>query len=159
MGLHYCRRSTGIHSRAPALLNFYKRHCQRHWCLNSTLRRRYKCIYIVVETPQSAATILNGDMSTINDWSKLWLVNFNAAKTLSMVVSRKVNKPIHPPLFMNNVQINETQSHKHLGVTFSSTCLWTDHIENICEKAWVRLNLMRALKFRISRKSLSSGHF
>ena len=111
-------------------------------------------VYIVVETPQSAATILNGDMSTINDWSKLWLVNFNAAKTLSMVVSRKVNKPIHPPLFMNNVQINETQSHKHLGVTFSSTCLWTDHIENICEKAWVRLNLMRALKFRISRKSL-----
>ena len=71
-----------------------------------------------------------------------------------MVVSRKVNKPIHPPLFMNNRLINETQSHKHLGVTFSSTCLWTDHIENICEKAWVRLKLMRALKFRISRKSL-----
>ena len=55
---------------------------------------------------------------------------------------------------MNNVQINETQSHKHLGVTFSSMCLWTDHIENMCEKAWVRKNLMRALKFRISRTSL-----
>ena len=111
-------------------------------------------VFILSLKHQSAATILNGDMSTINDWSKLWLVNFIAAKTLSMVVSRKVNKPIHPPLFMNNVQINETQSHIHLGVTFSSTCLWTDHIENICEKAWVRLNLMRALKFRISRKSL-----
>ena len=76
------------------------------------------------------------------------------AKTLSMVVSRKVNKPIHPPFFMNNRLINETESHKHLGVTSSSTCLWTDHIENICEKAWIRLKLMRALKFRISRKSL-----
>ena len=29
-----------------------------------------------------------------------------------------------------------------------------DHIENICEKCWVRLSLMRALKFRMSRKSL-----
>ena len=111
-------------------------------------------VYIVVDIPQSAATILNGDMSIINDWSRLWLFDFNAAKTLSMVVSRKINKPIHPTLFMNNVQINGTQSHKHLGVTLSSTCHWTDHIENMCEKAWVRLNLMRALKFRISRKSL-----
>ena len=53
---------------------------------------------------------------------------------------------------MNNRLVNETD--KHLGVTFFSTCLWTDHIENICEKTWVRLNLMRALKNSISRKSL-----
>ena len=111
-------------------------------------------LYIVVESPQSVATILNGDMSTISNWANFWLLDFNAAKTLSMVVSRKVNKPIHPPPIMNNRLINETESHKHLGVTFSSTCLWTDHIENICEQAWVRLNVMRALKFRISRKSL-----
>ena len=93
-------------------------------------------------------------MSTISNWANFWLVDFNAAKTLSMVVSRKVNKPIHPLLFMNNRLINKTQSHKHLGVTVFSTCLWTYHIENICEKAWVRLNLMGALKFRISRTSL-----
>ena len=80
-------------------------------------------LYIVVESPQSAVTILNGDMSTINNWEKFWLVDFNAAKTLSMVASRKVNQPIHPSLFMNNRLINETQSHKHLGVTFSNTCI------------------------------------
>ena len=75
-------------------------------------------LYIVVESPQSTATILNGDMSTISNWANFWLVDFNAAKTSSMVVSRKVNKkPIHPPLFMNNRLINETESHKHLGVT------------------------------------------
>ena len=111
-------------------------------------------LYIVVESPQSAATILNSDMSTISNWAKFWLVDFNAAKTFCMVVSRKVNKPIPLPLFMTNRLINETQSHKHLRVTFSSTCLWTDHIESICEKAWVRLNLMRAPKIRMSRKSL-----
>ena len=53
-------------------------------------------LYIVAESPQSAATIINGDMSTISNWANFWLVDFNAAKTLSMVVSRKVNKPINP---------------------------------------------------------------
>ena len=109
---------------------------------------------IVVETPNTAATILNGDLHNISDWADFWLVNFNAAKTLSMVISRKVNKPIYPRLFMNNTQITETHSHKHLGITFSSSCLWPDHIGTICEKAWIILNLMRALKFRVSRNSL-----
>ena len=111
-------------------------------------------LYIVVETPNTAAMILYGDLHNISVWADFWLVNFNAAKTLSMVISRKVNKPIHPPLFMNNTQINETQTHKHLGITFSSSCLWPDHIGTICEKAWIRLNLMRALKFRVSRNFL-----
>ena len=55
---------------------------------------------------------------------------------------------------MNNTQINETQTHKYLGITFSSSCLWPDHIGTICEKAWIRLNLMRALKFRVRRNFL-----
>ena len=111
-------------------------------------------LYIVLETPNTAAMILNSDLHNISDWADFWLVNFNAAKTLSMVISRKVNKPIHPPLFMNNTQINETQTHKHLGITFSSSCLWPDHIGTICAKAWIRLNLTRAFKFRVSRNSL-----
>ena len=73
-------------------------------------------LYIVIETPNIAATILNGDLCNISDWADFLLVNFNAVKTLSMVISRKVNKPIHPPPFMNNTQIDETQTHKHLGI-------------------------------------------
>ena len=113
-------------------------------------------LYIVAETPNTAATatILNGDLHKISDWADFWLVYFNAAKTLSIVISRKINKPNHPPLFMNNTQINETQTHKHLGITFSSSCLWVDHIGTIYEKACIRLNLMRALKFRVIRNSL-----
>lgn len=83
-----------------------------------------------------------------------WLVSFHAAKTFSMIISRKTEPAVHPPLIMNNNIISETQIHKHLGLTFSSSCTWSDHIGNISEKAWVRLNLMRALKFKISRKSL-----
>ena len=71
-----------------------------------------------------------------------------------MTVSRKLNPVLHPPLFLNNTRIKETATHKHLGLTFSSTCNWNDHVRNISNKACIRLNLLRALKFRVSRKSL-----
>ena len=32
------------------------------------------------------------------------------------------------------------------------------HINSICDKAWARLNLMRTLKFRVSRRSLEKMH-
>ena len=56
-------------------------------------------------------------------------------KTDSMLLSRKINKPYHPPLFMSNVQIKEVTSHKHLGILLSSDCTWHTHIGYIKEKA------------------------
>ena len=111
-------------------------------------------LYIIVDLPEDAARILNADLQTISQWANAWLVTFNASKTLSMIFSRKSNPVHHSSLFMNGTIIEETTRHKHLGLTFSSTCTWTDHVNTISEKAWKRLNFLRALKFRVSRKSL-----
>ena len=111
-------------------------------------------LYIVVDSPPVAANMLNADLNTISNWAETWLVDFNASKTISMILSRKVNQLQHPPLFMDNIQLNDCENHKHLGVTLSQSCRWSDHISNITEKAWVRLNLMRGLKFKVSRTAL-----
>ena len=66
-----------------------------------------------------------------------------------MIISRRIISPPHPPLFMNGIMLQDTNSHK-----ISSSCSWSDHIKNISEKAWLKLNLLRALKFRVSKKSL-----
>ena len=79
---------------------------------------------------------------------------FYAGKTFSMIILRKTEPPMHPPLTMTNTVISETQTRKQLGLTLSSKCIWSDHVDNICGQAWTRLNLMRALRFRVSRKSL-----
>ena len=50
--------------------------------------------------------------------------------------------------------ITEQQSHKHLGITFSKACTWSEHIDEIAKKGWSRLNLLKSLKFRVSRKAL-----
>ena len=111
-------------------------------------------LYIIVESPQTAANLINADLSNIDGWAADWLVNFHAKKSFSMVLTRKLHPPQHPPLFMNNTMLPETDTHKHLGLTLTNSCTWSKHINEISSKAWTRLNLMRTLKFRISRKSL-----
>ena len=64
-------------------------------------------LYIIVQNPESVALCLNLDLIKISNWAKLWLVSFNYSKNESMIVSRKVNKPYHPPIYMENTEINE----------------------------------------------------
>ena len=111
-------------------------------------------LYIIVEHPDLAARCITFDLHTISDWAGKWLVKFNPPKTESMIVTRKINKPNHPPLFTSNVQIKEVSSHKHLGVHLCSDFTWHSHMECIKEKAWQRLNVMHRLKFKSDRKSL-----
>ena len=73
---------------------------------------------------------------------------------MSLLISLKQNPVLHPQLLMNDTVISESTSHKHLGITFSNTCSWTEHIAKITESAWLRLNLLRALKFKINRIAL-----
>ena len=55
---------------------------------------------------------------------------------------------------MNNVILNEVQSHKHLGVTFNHNLSWTSHIDEVCLKAMKRLDIIQRFKFKLARKDL-----
>ena len=83
-------------------------------------------------------------------------MSFNPVKNEALLLSRKPNKPYHPPLFMQNHQITDVESHKHLGVYFANDCSWHQHIEYIKQKAWIRINIMRKLKFKLDRKALET---
>ena len=78
------------------------------------------------------------------------------SKTRTLLISRKLNRPVQPPLFMENHQMSEVDSHKHLGLYFSHYCTWHQHINHITIKAWARINIMRKLKFKLDRKSLET---
>ena len=108
-------------------------------------------LYFVVENPNNAAVTLNNDLSFISTWDDVWLINFNATKHLSTILSLKRDQPFHPPFYMNGVLVRNTSSHKHLGLTLANNCSWTEHISNITSTAWHRLNLLRVLKFKINR--------
>ena len=104
----------------------------------------------------AAAGSLHTDLDRISQWAATWLVSFNPAKTESLLISRRVNRPYHPPLFMQEYQITEVESHKHLGLYLSNDCSWHKHIDYKTKKAWYRINIFRKLKFHLDRKSLET---
>ena len=59
-----------------------------------------------------------------------------------------------PPLFFNGTMLDNSKSHKHLGVTFNSNSKWRDHINEIYTKACRRINILRLMKQKLGRKSL-----
>ena len=69
------------------------------------------------------ACIINHDMQLLSNWARQWLVTFNPLKTEAVLFTlKKIN--IIPQLVFDNIPINFVESHKHLGVTFSSTVQW-----------------------------------
>ena len=80
-------------------------------------------LFIIVENPDTAIELLNQDLEEIMTWAKTWLVFCNPKKTESLLISRKLNKPVHPPLFTDNQVITEVESHNHLGVFFPTIVL------------------------------------
>ena len=111
-------------------------------------------LFIVVDNTLTAAGQLNTDLEKIWQWATTWLVSFNPTKTEAMLFSRKLDRLHHLPIFMQNHQITEVDSNKDLGLYLSNDCTWHKHINYITEKAWIRINIMRRLKFKLDRKSL-----
>ncbi len=76
-----------------------------------------------------------------------------------MIFSRKLNKPQHPDLLMNNVVLDSTSEHTHLGLTFSDDGRWNSHISSCLNKAWQRIGILRSLKFILKRSCLERLYF
>ena len=51
------------------------------------------------------------DLEKMMELAKRWLVTFNPTKTEYLLISRKINQPVHPLLFMDNQIIEEVSSH------------------------------------------------
>ena len=111
-------------------------------------------LYMVVNSPVETAAVMQADIERINSWADQWLVKFNPAKSESLLISRKLNRPNHPTLSMQNTPIPEVKVHKHLGIFIANDCSWHEHIAYIKDKAWNRINIMRRLKHTLDRKAL-----
>ena len=116
-------------------------------------------LYIIVDDHIQAAEQLNLDLAKIHHWADKWLMTFNPGNSESILLSGKHNKPYHPPVLLNQTQIAEVNSHKHLGIIFSNDCTWHEHLELVKSKAWKRINIMCKLKFQLDRKSLQTIYF
>ena len=97
--------------------------------------------FLTVDNPSEAAEMINSSLNSIEEWANDWLITFNALKTHSMLISRKINQPVHPPLVFQGHTLQDVASHKHLGITFRSDLRWSTHIDDITSKADKLLNI------------------
>ena len=109
----------------------------------------------IVHDPNASAESLNTNLTLLHRWGKLWRMAFNAIKSISLIFSSKRNKPDHPILLIGNNPIPSSREHTHLGITLTSNLSWDQHITRITSKASQRLALLRRLKYKLSRNTLS----
>ena len=100
------------------------------------------------------AGIINHDLQLLTSWARQWLVTFNPLKTEAVLFTLKKLEFFSQQVF-DNILISFVDSHKHLGVTLSSTGQWHYHIENIVKSASKILGIMRKLTFSLSRNALN----
>ena len=94
--------------------------------------------------------MIDHDLKELDECSKKWFMSFSPDKTEIMLFS---NTDIQELNFtFNETTIPITNSHKHLGVTFSSDAKWNIHIENILLSIYKHLNVLRKLKYKFLKK-------
>jgi hypothetical protein len=112
------------------------------------------CLFIEVDDPEIQALQLNEDLENLNAWANKWHVDFSPPKTEEVIISRKRSSPVHTVAYLNGAPIKRAPHHKHLGLILSQDLSWTEHINELVDKANRRLGIMRTLKFKIDRLSL-----
>jgi len=96
--------------------------------------------------------MLSNDLRQLEMWSDLWSVTFNAAKTEVVTITN--NPSLRPPLRFCNQALNETTSHKHLGLIFHRSLTWHLHISTLHHRAMSILNALKKIKNSLPRYAL-----
>jgi hypothetical protein len=55
---------------------------------------------------------------------------------------------------MDNTEIEEVNSHTHLGIYFNNKLLWQDQIKYLKTQAYKRQNILGSLKYKLTRAIL-----
>ena len=89
-----------------------------------------KSLFSVVHYISASGKELNGGLNKINNWAFQRKLNFNPDPSKQVqVLFRSVEnyKVSHPKLFFNNLDVTQTNSHKHLGMALDSKLTFHDH--------------------------------
>lgn len=135
---------------SPLLYNISTNDLSNHIETNHVKTRQFADDLKISSTRNNRATAkrdLQTCISKLEDFSKLWRITFNAAKT-KLVVNCRKRQFVPMRLLLNNEEIIESPSAKYLGMTFNRKGTAGDHVNDIATRAGQRLGFLRSLKKR-----------
>ena len=93
---------------------------------------------------------LNVSANDLNhDWAYQWKMNFNpdpSKQAQEIIFSRKIQENFHPPLYFNNIKVEQTALQKHLGMFLDAKLDFKEHLKNMSVKVNKSTALLRKLQ-------------
>ena len=86
-------------------------------------------MYLCLENPHIRAEILNNDLEEKkkkNARTNKWKIESNERKTELMNITRNKNHQFQS-LSFGRTNLEDTHSHKHLGIIFQNNCKWESY--------------------------------
>ena len=71
-----------------------------------------------------------------------------------VIFSRKIKKPNHPELILNNIPVNQTSYQKHLGMFLDNKLNFGERLKYITNKVNKSIGLLRKLQMILWVRSL-----
>jgi hypothetical protein len=100
-------------------------------------------------------------LSRVEKWSSLSGFKFSSQKTVAMLFTRKRKDIYFPELVFKGQSLNYVDNHRFLGIEFDRKLSWKLYINEIKNRAYKRLNLIKMLahcKYGSDRKFLLRMH-
>ena len=115
-------------------------------------------LYSIVKNPTESASDLNHDLDLIQKWAFQWKMEFNPdplKQATEMIFSCKKKKPDHPPIYFNGIKVVTESVQKHLGLVFTTTLSFTNHVYEKIKKADRHIGIIRKLSSYLPFKTLN----
>ena len=98
---------------------------------------------------------LQRDLDNVDEYAKQWAIQFNTTKTVRQTFSHKLHSTVPTLHFAGQKIPTDTETHTHLGITFSKDLRFHKHINNIIKKANIAQSPLYPIAKHIHRDTLS----
>ena len=79
-------------------------------------------MYLAISS-STEGQVLQTDLACLEQWEKMWDMQFNPSKCQVLHITRKV-KPLNTKYILHNVELESASAAKYLGVTISNDLSW-----------------------------------
>lgn len=100
------------------------------------------CVVYRQITSHDDVHALQADLIKLTEWCHRWQMEINVEKTKHISFSTLANTPRNS-YTIDNLQIEQVDCFKYLGVFFTSDLAWDTHVEYITKKAFKKLGLLK----------------
>ena len=113
-------------------------------------------LYYSDKDPQVVESVLNDELNKVIKWMDKNKLKLNCTKTVGMLLGTKhmLSKHSNLHLKINDIDINNVESVKYLGVYIDRELKWNIQIEHMCSKIGKMIGFLGRLRYFVSESIL-----